>query len=286
MRYCIHCGKEIKETAGFCPYCGKKQAELAKKKEMGGTQTQSADADTWKESAKEKISQAKEKGAEFGKAGVDAVQDGVRAIKNTGSKMKNPKKYLKVAVPIAVVCVAFIAVMFMVLRREGSHSSDEAALKEIIADQQAMGAEINEKNGAEYEWNEEGRLVGISWSGCSLNGSISFSKLNCLERLSCGENQLSGLDVSGCRELKELYCSHNQLGKLDVSNCNALENLECSGNSLSELNVSNCTSLKNLFCSDNKLQSLDVSNCERLVKLYCDKSLKISGCKADIIHSN
>lgn len=287
MKYCIHCGKEIKETAGFCPYCGKKQAKPTEKKDDGGTENLPVDADAWKESAKEKISQVKEKGAEFGKAGVNAVQDGVEAIKNSGSKLGNPRKYLKVAIPIVIVCIIIVAAIGIVRAvSQGSHSSDEKALKEIIADQKAMGATINEKNGARYEWNEDGRLVGISWSGCSLNGSISFSKLDCLERLYCEDNQLSSLDVGGCSNLKELYCGYNQLGKLDVSNCTALENLSCSNNSLGVLDVGKCVSLTYLGCADNKLTALDVGNCDKLEELYCDEDVKISGCSAGIIHND
>lgn len=285
MKYCIHCGKEINETAGFCPLCGKKQAATGEKKEGGTTEKISAEKDAWKETAKEKVSQAKEKSAEFGRAGIDAVQDGMKAVKETGSKIKNPKKYLKVAVPIVIVCIIIIAVIGIGKSvMQGSHSSDEKALKQIIADQKAMGATINEKNGAKYEWNEDGRLVGISWSGCSLNGSISFSKLTCLESLHCDDNQLSSLDVGGCKKLKELYCSYNQLGKLDVSDCKDLETLSCSDNSLGVLDVEKCSSLKSLGCSDNKLKSLDVSNCNKLEELYCDKEVNISGCNAGIIH--
>lgn len=288
MRYCIHCGKEIKETADFCPLCGKKQANATEKKVAGQKEKPSLDTDALKEAAKEKISQAKEKGADIGRAGINAVQDGVKAVKDSGSETGGNQNYRKLIIPIAVACVVIVAGIFIVRAvvgsSGGSHSSDEAALKDIIADQQAMGAEINDENGASYEWDEEGRLVGISWNGCSLNGSISFSRLSCLKRLSCGENQLSGLDVSGCKELEELYCSHNQLGKLDISDCTALESLQCSDNSLGELNVGNCTSLKELSCSDNQLKALDVSNCGRLEDLYCDESVKISGCSAGIIH--
>lgn len=284
MKFCIYCGKEIKETAGFCPHCGKKQAKTAEKKDDGRTEKLSDENAAWKEKAKEKVSQAKEKGAEFGEDGVNAVQDGVNAVKETGSKVGNPKKYLKVAVPVGIVCVFLIAVIAIVQNRGGSRASDEKALKEIIADQIAMGASINEKNGVKYEWNEEGRLVGISWNNCSLNGSISFSKLDCLERLNCEDNQLSSLDVGGCRNLKELYCGENQLGKLDISNCAALESLSCGNNSLGVLEVEKCTSLKYLRCVDNKLTALDVSNCNELESLYCDEDVKISGCSAGIIN--
>lgn len=285
MKYCIHCGKEIKETAGFCPYCGKKQAKPVEKKDSEMKEKLSAGIDTLRSTAEETISQAKKKGENLGEAGVEAFQDGVKAVKDSSSKLGGSKKYLKVVVPLVVVCVVLIAVIAIVKNRGGSHASDEKALKEIIADQKAMGATINEKNGASYEWNAEGRLVGISWNGCSLNGSISFSKLTCLEHLNCGDNQLSSLDVSGCKKLEELYCSENQLGKLDISDCSALKSLQCSDNSLGELNVSNCTLLKQLDCANNKLKELDVSPCKKLEELYCDEDLKVSGCSAGIINS-
>lgn len=121
MRYCIHCGKEIKEEAGFCPYCGKKQAKPAEKKEDGGIERQSARTDAGKETAKEIISQAGEKGAEFGRTGVNVMQDGTETANDFGNKMGSPKKYLKVAVPVIVVCIVLIAVVAAVKNREESH---------------------------------------------------------------------------------------------------------------------------------------------------------------------
>lgn len=259
MRYCIHCGKEIKETADFCPHCGKQQAKTPAKPDREKKAEVSPNSNEEGETTKEGKPESEEAG----------------------------KKYRQKIVPAVVVCLVVIAGIFIgraiISGIGGSRTSDEKALKEIIADQRAMGATINEKNGARYEWNEDGRLVGISWNGCSLNGSISFSELTCLERLDCGNNQLSGLDVSGCSKLKELYCSGNQLGKLDVNDCTELESLQCSGNSLGELAVGNCTSLKRLRCSNNNLEELDVSPCKDLEELYCDEDLKISGCSVGII---
>lgn len=50
--------------------------------------------------------------------------------------------------------------------------------------------------------------------------------------LSCENNQLTSLDVSGLRYLTRLHCSGNSLTSLDVSNCPRLEEIYCHANSL------------------------------------------------------
>lgn len=257
MKYCIHCGKEINETADFCTYCGKKQQGM------------------------------EEESAVQGNDSADVVSGDDGAAGKFSEKIGGLWKYRKAGAIILILCVTVIAVFgirWAVLQSgKGSDSSDEKVLKEIIANQKAMGASISDKNGARYEWNEEGRLVGISWNGCSLNGSISFSDLTCLEWLNCQENQLSSLDVEGCRKLKELYCGDNQLSTLDVSNCNKLKTLSCGSNVLKTLDVENCRAMRYMTCNNNKLKELDVSNCNKLESLRCDEDVKISGCNAGIL---
>jgi hypothetical protein len=76
-----------------------------------------------------------------------------------------------------------------------------------------------------------------------------------LENLSCHNNQLTSLDVSGCTLLEYLNCSNNQLPSLDVFSCTLLEELNCSENQLTSLDVSNCTLLKHLYCHENQISS-------------------------------
>jgi Leucine-rich repeat (LRR) protein len=73
-----------------------------------------------------------------------------------------------------------------------------------------------------------------------------------ITRLSCGNNELTALDVSGSTGLTELSCYFNQLTGLDVSKNTALIRLDCSNNQLINLKV-NDTALGNLDCSNNKL---------------------------------
>jgi hypothetical protein len=97
-------------------------------------------------------------------------------------------------------------------------------------------------------------------------GNQSISDLTGIEdftavtNLSCGDNQLTSLDVSANTALTNLSCGDNQLTSLDVSNNTALTDLSCGYNLLASLDVSNNTALTNLYCRDNQLTSLDVRN--------------------------
>ena len=90
--------------------------------------------------------------------------------------------------------------------------------------------------------------------------------------LYCDENNLTSLNVSKNKKLKELYCDENNLNSLDVSQNTALEDLICSQNNLTSLDVSQNTALINLVCWKNQLTSLDVSNNPELKFLNCDQN--------------
>ncbi len=85
----------------------------------------------------------------------------------------------------------------------------------------------------------------------SLKGIEFFTALT---GLSCGCNQLTALDVSGCMTLTWLDCYQNQLTTLDVSGCTALTSLYCGKNQLTTLDVSGCTALTWLECYQNQIK--------------------------------
>lgn len=58
-----------------------------------------------------------------------------------------------------------------------------------------------------------------------------------LTLLSCPNNSLTSLDVSGCTALQYLSCSFNSLTSLDVSGLTSLTSLSCSSNSLTSFRV-------------------------------------------------
>ena len=131
------------------------------------------------------------------------------------------------------------------------NASDVAALQAIIKEQKSLGAYVpTDLDASAYIWDEKnGRLTGINWDTCKLQGILSFEGLTALRDLHCTGNQLTSLNVSGCTELTDLYCYKNQLTSLNVSGCTELIDLYCYSNQLTELNVSDCTALKILSCN-------------------------------------
>jgi len=115
----------------------------------------------------------------------------------------------------------------------------------------------------------EQRITGLNISSKSLTGTLDVTDLTALEIMSCGYNNLIGLDVSSNTALTSLWCQSNKLTVLDVSNNTALEIMDCGGNSLTVLDVSNNTALRNLYCNNNGLTVLDVSNNTALTLLDC-----------------
>lgn len=114
-------------------------------------------------------------------------------------------------------------------------------------------------------------------------GSKTFSIYGKVSTLWCGNTQLTLLDVSTCKSLRDLSCSMNQLTSLDVSKSTRLQYLHCDDNQLTSLDVSGFTELLWLSCDENQLTSLDVSGCTKLSNLNCWKnkitSLNTSSCK-------
>jgi hypothetical protein len=104
-------------------------------------------------------------------------------------------------------------------------------------------------------------LIYPSDASGNLSGSLTF--------LSCFNNSLTSLDVSGLTALTTLDCQVNSLTSLDVSGLTALTVLDCQVNSLTSLDVSGLTALTTLDCQVNSLTSLDVSGLTALTVLRC-----------------
>ena len=102
--------------------------------------------------------------------------------------------------------------------------------------------------------------------------TLDVSNNTVLKILDCDKNQLTTLDVSNNAALTGLFCYNNQLTALDVSKNTALTTLHCWGNPLTNLDVSKNTKLGNLSCSYNQLTALDVSRNTALKELYCHEN--------------
>lgn len=112
--------------------------------------------------------------------------------------------------------------------------------------------------------------LGLTILSCydNLLTSLNVSGLSNLTHLDFGDNLLTGLDVSGLSALTELYCSNNQLTSLGTLP-SGLVRLSCPGNQLTSLDVSGCTGLIRLDCYNNQLISLNVSYLSNLSSIYC-----------------
>ncbi len=154
---------------------------------------------------------------------------------------------------------------------ENKNEADMSLLKQLIAQQVALGSVIDEDiDSRQYEWDPaSGRLTEIRWNSKALSGNISFSGFAALTKLQCNENDIRELDVSGCVALEELDCAHNELKKLDVKTNYELKNLICYSNPLVDLDVRNHKSMVLLDCSSTHLEGLDVTGCDALKELIC-----------------
>jgi len=98
--------------------------------------------------------------------------------------------------------------------------------------------------------------------------TIDLSLNKKLRDLDCNKNALLSLDVLSCPLLEHINCSNNQLTSLDVhglnltlgnvSSMNAKGSLDCSYNNITNLNIDN-TIITSLFCNNNNISTLDLS---------------------------
>ncbi len=140
----------------------------------------------------------------------------------------------------------------------------EAAEIEEVTVINVNGKQIKDLKGIEFFKN----LTELSCGNNELS-SLDISSNLALETFDCSGNQLSSLDVSSNSALKTLYCCGSQLSSLDVSHNPFLEDLECNENELSSLDISSNSALKTLCCYSNQLSSLDISSNSALVFLGC-----------------
>lgn len=187
--------------------------------------------------------------------------------------------------------------------KKNTSDADEAAVMEIIAQQEAAGVRISTNLADErfYTWSVcDGayRLTGICWDDDviddpQLTGSISFAGLPelrslklrgsrltqidlggnpVLEYLNCGCSQLKEIDVSHNPLLKTLYCYDNQLTSLDLGGNPKLQRLNCAHNQLTEINTDQNKELEELSCGQNLIEKLELLQNPGLKALDCTQN--------------
>lgn len=114
------------------------------------------------------------------------------------------------------------------------------------------------------------KYLDIGFSGVlAITNLDEISNFTNLQSLSCPNNQLISLNLSGLTNLKYLYCPGNQLTNLNVSGLTNFIVLTCYNNQISSLNVNDLTNLNTLYCHSNQLTSLNISSLPNLITLQC-----------------
>jgi hypothetical protein len=100
----------------------------------------------------------------------------------------------------------------------------------------------------------------IQVSGIGIADLTGMEAFISLSYLSCGANELTGIDVTSNTALTYLNCAGNRLGGIDVSPNIALEYLNVSFDSILTLDLSQNTALTLLRCNASYLTDLNTSD--------------------------
>lgn len=119
---------------------------------------------------------------------------------------------------------------------------------------------------------ELAQITDVSCNGRNISTLQGVEYFRALERLNCGDNLLTALDISGNPELKTLLCGNNQLASLDLSNNPKLASLEMYSNRLSALDLSNVPELSYLNFNGNNISSIDLRSNPNLEYLICQSN--------------
>ena len=94
-----------------------------------------------------------------------------------------------------------------------------------------------------------------------------------LTTLSCMNNYLDKLDLTGCLGLKYFYASNNEFSAIDVTYLEDLQILEAKNNQLMALDLSENEKLFSLWLGNNQITALNTSNNPDLSVLYLENNL-------------
>jgi|GEM_PF-1864836 len=118
---------------------------------------------------------------------------------------------------------------------------------------------------AEVENAED--LVELRCRKQGIENAAGIEFLTGLKLLDLTRNELSKLDLSSNVLLEEVFVGNNELSALDVSGCRALTHLEVFINELDELDLSNNPLLEELYANKNDLEAIDLSQNKELVDI-------------------
>ncbi|HEY0091656.1 MAG TPA: hypothetical protein VGB43_04135, partial [Flavobacterium sp.] len=128
-----------------------------------------------------------------------------------------------------------------------------------LDDNGSFETDVDTNNDGEIQVSEAMAIIRLNVSNNSLTNVDGVNNFTNLQNLDVRINQISSIDLSGLT-LKVLTCSENQLTSLNLTGMASLEALWCSNNFLTELDLDSLPNLWFIHCRDNLFTSLDFSN--------------------------
>jgi uncharacterized repeat protein (TIGR01451 family) len=131
---------------------------------------------------------------------------------------------------------------------------------------------VDTNNDGQIQVTEALAVTSLGLSYASISDMTGIEAFTNLTELTCGNNQLTTLNVQGLTNLYWLRCGNNQLTTLNLQGLTNLHWLECFENLLTTLNVQGLTNLQYLYCSGNQLATLNVQGLTNLLYIYCQNN--------------
>jgi hypothetical protein len=149
----------------------------------------------------------------------------------------------------------------------------QADISNQIAYNNTMGyIKIDSNNDGEIQESEALLINGLYINSSNISDLTGIESFTNLLQLSCGNNQLTEINIHNLQSLLTINCINNpQLTSVDVSGLSSLTQFMYIVPSLISLNVSNCSSLTQLYyngySNPGNLTSLNISGCISMTTL-------------------
>jgi Secretion system C-terminal sorting domain len=151
-----------------------------------------------------------------------------------------------------------------------SSISGIAAAGNSLTPNTLTSVKIDINNNGEIEVNEVQDITYLALVGYNINDITGIEYFINLKYLFCWDNNIVNVDnVSGLTQLERMFCGQNQITSINLTNLVNLRVLGCQNNQFTSLNFANNPMLEKVFCSNNQLSSLDFSNNPLFNELDC-----------------
>lgn len=137
-------------------------------------------------------------------------------------------------------------------------------------------AAFDEDGNGRISVEEASHVSSLSLEGLGISDLAGIGAFTHLESLDVSNNDLTGVDLSGCTALVTLDVADNEISALDLTGLTSLETLDAHGNGMQTLEIRSCASLRDLDVEGNGLARLDLSGCPAMERLNMDEGQEVT----------